>query len=125
MYTSSAANEKSHPYFHFLIAKSSQRTLSQLDPIAEKLLEFIALENFKGTRLTMMMALDFSKNLTLTQSTLARRIKLLQQMKLINVRICETDRRMKILHLSARASRHFNELSKMITQADLAKPDSI
>ncbi len=121
----SSAIQPHHPYFDLLRARSLQRSLYRIDPVAEKILEFIALENYKGGHLTMMKALEYSKNLTLTQSTVARRIKVLQRMKLIEIRIDTSDRRMKILHLSEKATRHFHALSKLILNVHATNLHSI
>lgn len=59
-----------HPYFDFLIAKSSVQRLTRLDPATEKFLEIVALQNFKGNNLTMMKALGLAETLALSQSTL-------------------------------------------------------
>lgn len=109
-------NLSQHPYFDFLVAKSSQFFLTGLDPVAEKLLEFIALENFKGNKTTMMQALKFSSNLLLSQNTMAKRIKQLHKMKLIEVHIHTSDRRVKFLYPSRKASKYFKVLSEQIVK---------
>lgn len=109
-----------HPYFDFLIAKSSHSFLHGLDPVSEKLLEYIALENFKGNNATMMQALRFSKNLYLSENTLAKRIKQLQKMKLIEVQIDSEDRRVKFLYPSVNTSKYFNLLSEQILKVNRA-----
>ncbi len=107
-------NVTHHPYFNFLIAKSSRFILRELDPISEKLLEFIALENFKGKNTTMMQALGYSTNLLLSEKTIAKRIKQLQKMKLIEVHVDTSDRRVKFLYPSRKSSKYFNFLSEQI-----------
>ena len=108
-----------HQYFDFLIAKSSQTLLQKLDPASEKFLEIIALENFKGSNLTMMQALGFAKNLDLSPSTLAKRIRQLQQMNLIEIHIDNADRRIKTLYPSKKTSSYFSLLSVQIVKANL------
>ena len=107
-----------HQYFDFLIAKSSHPLLQRLDPASEKLLEIIALENFKGSNLTMMRALGFAKNLALSPSTLAKRIRLLKQMNLIEIQINEADRRIKTLYPTKKTSSYFSLLSEQIVKAN-------
>ncbi len=80
-----------HQYFDFLIAKSSLELGIRLDPASEKLLEIVALHNFKGGNLTMMEALGLAGTLALSQSTLAKRIKFLHQMKLIEINVNDVD----------------------------------
>jgi DNA-binding MarR family transcriptional regulator len=108
-----------HQYFDFLIAKSSQTLLQRLDPASEKFLELIALENFKGSNLTMMRALGFAKNLALSPSTLAKRIRLLQQMNLIEIHVDDADRRIKTLYPTKKTSSYFSLLSEQIVKANL------
>jgi DNA-binding MarR family transcriptional regulator len=109
-----------HQYFDFLIAKSSQPLLQRLDPASEKFLELIALENFKGTNLTMMQALSFAKNLALSPSTLAKRVRLLQQMNLIEIHVDDADRRIKTLYPTKKASSYFSKLSEHLVNLNLA-----
>jgi DNA-binding MarR family transcriptional regulator len=109
-----------HQYFDFLIAKSSQPLLQRLDPATEKFLELIALENFKGTNLTMMQALSFAKNLALSPSTLAKRVRLLQQMNLIEIHVDDADRRIKTLYPTKKASSYFSKLSEHLVNLNLA-----
>jgi DNA-binding MarR family transcriptional regulator len=109
-----------HQYFDFLIAKSSQTLLQRLDPASEKFLELIALENFKGTNLTMMQALGFAKNLALSPSTLAKRVRLLQQMNLIEIHVDDADRRIKTLYPTKKASSYFSKLSEHLVNLNLA-----
>jgi hypothetical protein len=109
-----------HQYFDFLIAKSSQPLLQRLDPASEKFLELIALENFKGTNLTMMQALGFAKNLALSPSTLAKRVRLLQQMNLIEIHVDDADRRIKTLYPTKKASSYFSKLSEHLVNLNLA-----
>jgi len=109
-----------HQYFNFLIAKSSQTLLQRLDPASEKFLELIALENFKGTNLTMMQALGFTKNLALSPSTLAKRVRLLQQMNLIEIHVDDADRRIKTLYPTKKASSYFSKLSEHLVNLNLA-----
>ena len=109
-----------HPYFDFLIAKSSHIVLQGLDPVSEKLLEYIALEDFKANNATMMQALRFSKNLYLSENTLAKRIKQLQKMKLIEVHTDSSDRRVKFLYPTTKTTKYFNELSQQIIKVNSA-----
>jgi DNA-binding MarR family transcriptional regulator len=108
-----------HQYFDFLIAKSSQTLLQRLDPASEKFLELVALENFKGSNLTMMQALGFAKNLALSPSTLAKRIRLLQQLNLIEIYVDDADRRIKTLYPTKKTSSYFTLLSEQIVKANL------
>ena len=108
-----------HQYFDFLIAKSSHTLLQKLDPASEKFLELIALENFKGSHLTMMQALGFAKNLALSPSTLAKRIRLLQQMNLIEIHVDDADRRIKTLYPTRKTSSYFSMLSAHIVNVNL------
>ncbi len=108
-----------HQYFDFLIAKSSQTLLQRLDPASEKFLELLALENFKGTNLTMMQALGFAKNLSLSPSTLAKRIRLLHQLSLIEIHVDDADRRIKTLYPSKKTSSYFSMLSEHIVNVNL------
>jgi DNA-binding MarR family transcriptional regulator len=109
-----------HQYFDFLIAKSSQTLLQRLDPASEKFLELVALENFKGSNLTMMQALGFAKNLALSPSTLAKRVRLLQQMNLIEIHVDDADRRIKTLYPTKKASSYFSKLSEHLVNLNLA-----
>jgi|LauGreDrversion4_2_1035121.scaffolds.fasta_scaffold1068663_2 hypothetical protein len=111
-------NLSQHPYFDFLLAKSSQSLVQRLDPVSEKLLEFIALENHKGNPTTMMQALRFSTNLLLSEKTIANRIKQLQTLDLIEVHVDQSDRRVKFLYPSRKASDYFNLLSDQIAIAN-------
>ena len=106
--------DEHHQYFDFLIAKSSQKMKIQLDPASEKFLEIVALQDFKGSNLTMMEALALSTTLSLSPNTLTRRIKLLKEMRLIEIHINDSDRRVKTLHLSEKASSYFSMLSQLI-----------
>jgi DNA-binding MarR family transcriptional regulator len=108
-----------HQYFDFLIAKSSHTLLQKLDPASEKFLELIALENFKGSNLTMMQALSFAKNLAISPSTLAKRIKRLQQLNLIEIHVDDPDRRIKTLYPTTKTSSYFITLSEHIVNANL------
>ena len=108
-----------HQYFDFLIAKSSQTLLQRLDPASEKFLKLLALENFKGTNLTMMQALGFAKNLSLSPSTLAKRIRLLHQLSLIEIHVDDADRRIKTLYPSKKTSSYFSMLSEHIVNVNL------
>jgi DNA-binding MarR family transcriptional regulator len=108
-----------HQYFDFLIAKSSHTLLQRLDPASEKFLELLALENFKGSNLTMMRALGFAKNLALSPSTLAKRIRLLQQLNLIEIHVDDADRRIKTLFPTKKTSNYFSLLSEQIVKANL------
>ena len=108
-----------HQYFDFLIAKSSHTLLQRLDPASEKFLELLALENFKGSNLTMMRALGFAKKLALSPSTLAKRIRLLQQLNLIEIHVDDADRRIKTLFPTKKTSNYFSLLSEQIVKANL------
>lgn len=113
-------NVSQHPYFDFLISKSSHPFLQGIDPMSEKLLEFIALQNFKGNNLTMMQVLRNSNNLFLSEKTLAKRIKLLQKMNFIEVHIDSSDRRVKFLFPTTKTTKYFSELSKHIINVNTA-----
>ena len=112
-----------HQYFDFLIAKSSLELGIRLDPASEKLLEIVALHNFKGGNLTMMEALGLAGTLALSKSTLAKRIKFLHQMKLIEINVNDVDRRIKTLYPSKKASSYFNLLSDRIASVNLSEAD--
>ena len=112
-----------HQYFDFLIAKSSLELGIRLDPASEKLLEIVALHNFKGGNLTMMEALGLAGTLALSQSTLAKRIKFLHQMKLIEIIVNVVDRRIKTLCPSKETSSYFNLLSDQIANVNLSELD--
>lgn len=107
-----------HTYFDFLLAKSSQSFVQRLDPVSEKLLEFIALENHKGNPTTMMQALRFSTSLLLSEKTIANRIKQLQTLDLIEVHVDKSDRRIKFLYPSRKATNYFNFLSEQIANVN-------
>ena len=111
-------NKSQHPYFEFLVAKYSQPTVKGLDPVSEKLLECIALENYKGNHITMMQALRFSTSLLLSEKTVANRIKQLQTLDLIEVHVDEADRRVKFLYPSRKASDYFKLLSTQIARGN-------
>ena len=93
--------------------------LQRLDPASEKFLELLALENFKGSNLTMMRALGFAKHLALSPSTLAKRIRLLQQLNLIEIHVDDADRRIKTLFPTKKTSNYFSLLSEQIVKANL------
>jgi DNA-binding HxlR family transcriptional regulator len=114
-------NVSKHSYFDFLIAKSSQLIVQGLDPVSEKLLEFIALENFKGNTTTMMQALRYQNNIYLSEKTLAKHIKQLQKMELIEVHIDSSDRRVKCLYPSTKTSNYFSNLSDQIFKVNTDK----
>ena len=114
-------NLSKHLYFDFLVAKSSQYIVQGLDPVAEKLLEFIALENYKGNNITMMRALKFSTNLLLSENTIANRIKLLQAMELLEVHVDSSDRRVKYLYPSTKTLNYFRNLSNQIVKVNTVK----
>jgi DNA-binding MarR family transcriptional regulator len=94
--------------------------LQRLDPASEKFLELIALENFKGSNLTMMQALGFAKNLALSPSTLAKRIRLLQQLSLIEVHVDDADRRIKTLYPTKKTSSYYSLLSEQIVKVNIS-----
>lgn len=110
-----------HQYFDFLIAKASQKILAELDPASEQFLEIVALQNFKGTNLTMMRALALAKPLAISQSSLAKRIRLLQKMKLIEVFVDDADRRIKTLYPSMKTAIYFNTLSQQIAKVNAGR----
>lgn len=112
-----------HQYFNFLIAKSSLQLGVGLDPVSEKFLEIVAVHSFKGGNLTMMEALGLAETLALSQSTLAKRIKLLHQMKLIEILVNDVDRRKKTLYPSKKASTYFSLLANQMTSANANEPD--
>ncbi len=110
-----------HKYFDFLIAKSSLQLLARLDPATEKFLEIVALHNFRGSNLTMMRALGLAETLALSQSTLAKRIRLLQEMKLIEILVDDEDRRIKTLYPSKKTSSYFSVLSQKIKKVNAGR----
>jgi DNA-binding MarR family transcriptional regulator len=110
-----------HQYFDFLIAKSSQKNLAELDPASEKFLEIVALHNFKGSNLTMMGALALAKPLAISQSSLAKRIRLLQKLKLLEVFVDDADRRVKTLYPSMKTSSYFSTLSQQIAKVNAGR----
>jgi DNA-binding MarR family transcriptional regulator len=110
-----------HQYFHFLIAKSSHDFFTRLDPTSEKFLEIVALHNFKGSNLTMMEALALAKHLSISQSTLAKRIRLLQKMNLIEIFVDDADRRIKTLYPSKKSSSYFFMLSQQIAKINSSR----
>lgn len=110
-----------HQYFDFLIAKSAHKIFAELDPTNEKFLEIVALQNFKGMNLTMMGALALAKPLAISQSSLAKRIKLLQKMKLVEVLVDDADRRVKTLYPSMKTSSYFSQLSQQIAKVNAGR----
>ncbi len=111
-------NLSKYLYFDFLVAKSSQYIVQGLDPVAEKLLEFIALENYKGNNITMMRTLKFSTNLLLSENTIANRIKLLQAMELLEVHVDSSDCRVKYLYSSTKTFNYFRNLSDQVVKVN-------
>jgi hypothetical protein len=115
--------DEHHQYFDFLIAKSSQKMKIGLDPASEKFLEIVALQDFKGSNLTMMEALALSTTLSLSPNTLTRRIKLLKEMRLIEIHINDSDRRVKTLYPSKKASSYFSMLSQQMISVKSCGPN--
>lgn len=110
--------DERHQFFDFLIAKSLQKMQIHLDPASEKFLEIVALQDFKGRNLTMMEALALSATLSLSPNTLTRRIKLLKEMRLIEIHINDSDRRVKTLYPSKKASSYYGMLAKQIIRVN-------
>lgn len=101
-------------YLKFLSAVYQQADgeLLWIDPGAQRLLDVIAAKDAAGERVTMMQALGLQTLLKSSLSTMARKIRILDEAQLIDITLDAHDKRIKYVRPSEKAFRYYRRLSQ-------------
>lgn len=109
---------KSHKYIRFLNLAKTLRSVTkfpELDPIEERMLNYLAAFWLSGEPATVVESINGSKDIS--PSTAHRRLKSLRKKGYIDLNIDDRDNRVKYIVQTALTKEYFSELSDCMETA--------